>query len=112
MKKIVWVSSILLIIGFARLSNDPLNDIANFIIAGSIPGTSASIGLWSTLLLALILLWIVNLGFRKARLQMLEHTAAQIKAEEEKLRFKESNSGEASQLSRSVIAAPTAENTI
>jgi hypothetical protein len=112
MKKMVWLSVILGIIGFATLSNDPLNDTANFIIAGSVPGTDISIGLWSTLLLAFMLLWVVNLGFKKARLQMLEHTATQIKNEEEKIQFKESNSGESINSGRSVIAAPTAENAI
>lgn len=109
MKKALWASAVLAIIGFVTWSSDPLNDVANFIIAGSIPGTDTSIGLWSTLLLAAVLLLLVRLGFKHASLQMLEHTATQIKAEEAQAEFKSAHEGEFDRSKRSVIAAPSSE---
>lgn len=112
MKKATWVSVLTATVGFMVLSNDPLNDTVNFIIAGSIPGTNLSIGFWSTLLLAAILLWCVHLGFKKAKLQMLEHTATQIKAEQAKAEFEDSNKTQFNRKNRSVIAARSSESTI
>lgn len=112
MKKLLWASIVVAIVSFVVWSSDPLNDSVNFIIAGSIPGTDLSIGLWSTLLLAVFLLWLVHLGFKKARLQMLEHTAKQIKSEEAKAEFKEAHDGEFDRSKRSVIAARSSESII
>ncbi len=106
MKKIVWGSILVAIVSFIVWSKDPLNEAVNFIIAGSVPGTNISIGLWSTLLLAVFLLWVVSRGFKRTKLQMLEHTAHEIKKTQAETEFKETYSGDFDRSKRSVIAAP------
>lgn len=106
-KKITWVIVLVAVAWFVTWSNDPINDTANFIIAGSIPGTSLSIGLWSTLLLSALLFWLVWLGIKHANLQMLEHTAQQIKKDQAETDFHESTGFTFDTTKRSVIAAPS-----
>jgi len=108
MKKIVWGIVLVSVISFVVFSSDPLNDVANFIIGGSIPGTNKSIGVWSTLLLVGILLWLVRLGFKRASLQVIEHQTKQTKAEKEST--DSSYVGQFNPKQRSVIAAPKVEN--
>jgi hypothetical protein len=109
MRKFVWACIAIIGIGFIIISNDPLNEAANFIIGGSIPGTQYSIGAWSSLLLVAILMWVLSRGLRRARFQMLEHTAKMITKEQtdisktiEDVTFDRRNRG--------VIAAPKAES--
>lgn len=109
MKKIAWAAALAAIVSFIVWSGDPLNDTVNFIIAGSIPGTNVSIGLWSTLCLAVLLLWLVRLGYQKVKLQMLEQTAKQIKTEQAKNEFESSHKTEFDRSQRSVIAARSSE---
>lgn len=109
-KKVLWAIILITLTSFAIRSNDPINDAANFIIAGSIPGTNESIGMWSTLLVAGFLLSLVWLGIKSTAFQMLEHTAKQIKQEEAKEAFEESNMT-FDHSKRSVIAAPSHELT-
>ena len=101
----LWAGILIAIISFIVLSKDPLNDTVNFIIAGSIPGTHVSIGFWSVIGLALSILWFIHRGVKNTRLQMLEHTATQIKTERAKDEFKQTNSVESDKKRRSVIAA-------
>lgn len=112
MKKIVWGSILVVVVSFMVWSKDPLNETVNFIIAGNVPGTSISIGFWSTLLLAAIMLWLVTLGFKKAKLQMLEHTAKEIKKAEAEKEFQETNSGIFDRSKRSVISAPRTDTVL
>lgn len=106
MKRVAWAVVSAAIVGFIVWSKDPLNDTVNFIIAGSIPGTKLSIGLWSTLILAAILLWLVRLGFKAARLQMMEETTPQIKIKSTKVTLEEPKTIKFDHSKRSVIAAP------
>lgn len=108
MRKIIWGSVLVAIVGFVIFSGDPLNDFANFIIGGSIPGTNRSIGVWSTLLLVMILLWAVSRGFKRAKFQMIEHGTNQFKKESKTASDSEISKFDPKQ--RSVIAAPKAEN--
>lgn len=110
MRKIVWASLIFAVIGFTVWSSDPLDDAVNFIIGGSIPGTTLALGLWPTLLIAIGITLVIRRGIRRARLQMLDSTAKQIKSEAIKNDFAEKNSGHTFDKSkRSVIAAPTSD---
>lgn len=93
------------IIGFIIWSKDPLNDVVNFVIGGTIPSTKHSIGFWSMILLSSVILFILNTILKGLKLQMLAHTAAQIKAEEAKKDFETSHNFEFDPSKRSVIAA-------
>lgn len=105
MKKLVWVSILVAVISFVVWSNDPLNDAANFIIAGSIPGTSISIGFWSTLALASLLLWITYRGFKSQQHKIMEQQTKQNKTESAKKEFEDTHKVEFDRSQRSVIAA-------
>jgi hypothetical protein len=107
MRRIIWGGVFVAVISFVIFSNDPLNDVANFIIGGSIPGTNSSIGMWSTLGLVGFLLWVVTRGFKRTKFQMIEHHNAN-KADEKD--FESSYAGDFDPKERSVIAAPKAEN--
>lgn len=112
MKKLLLCGVLLAIVSFIVWSSDPLNDTVNFIIAGSVPGTDFSIGLWSTIALATALLWAVYRGFKRTQLQMLEQTAKQIKTEQAQNEFEGSHKTEFDRSKRSVIAAPTRESLV
>lgn len=109
-KQWYWAVLLIALCAFCTLSNDPLNDFVNFLIGGSIPGTHFSIGFWSTIAFAGALLFGLLKIFRGLKLQMLEHTANQIKAEQAKQDFAKNNSGDSftfNRSQRSVIAAPS-----
>ena len=112
MKRWLWAGFLIAIISFMIWSKDPLNDVVNFIIGGSIPGTQVSIGFWSAIGLALFILLLIHRGIKNARLEMLEHTAKQIKAEQAQAEFKESSSPEFDSKRRSVIAARTTGSSV
>lgn len=109
MRRTIWAGFLLAIISFVVWSKDPLNDIVNFIIAGSIPGTNLAIGLWSSLLIALVILLVIWRGIRRTRFQLLASTAEQIKAETIQTEFAEKNSSQFDKKHRSVIAAPSTD---
>lgn len=71
MKKVAWGIIVALIIGYLVLSSDPLNEVVNFIIAGSIPGTTVSIGFWSTMLLVGIFMIVIYRAVKNAQHKMI-----------------------------------------
>lgn len=105
MKKLLWAGILASIVGFIVWSNDPLNDTVNFIIAGSIPRTDISIGFWSTILLALLLLWGVFKALKSLRMTMFEQYADQSTSSAAKKAFEDANKIEFDKSQRSVIAA-------
>lgn len=107
MKKALWASVVLAIVSFAMWSKDPLNDVAIFIIAGTIPGTNFSFGFWSTLALAGILLWAVYRALKRQQQLMIEQHTKYNKIERAKKEFEQSHSIEFDRSQRSVIAART-----
>lgn len=108
-KKIIWASIFAAGASFVALSNDPLNDIAGFLIAGNIPGTEVSVGFWSTIAIVCALSWAAWVGMRHASLQMLAHTAMQIKNERLRQESNEATEITFDHSQRSVIAAPSSE---
>ena len=93
MRKMLWIGAVLLVVGFAMWSKDPLNDVVSFIMSGSIPKTNIELNFWQTLGLV---------GARKA---------ADITAEEAKRDFKERSDPESiATKKRSVIAASASES--
>lgn len=98
------------IVGFVVWSHDPIDDTVNFIIGGSIPGTNLALGFWQTVLCIALLLWVIKRMIAKVRLQLLEQTASQIKAEKMKEEFTERHTVTFDPKQRSVIAAPTKSN--
>jgi|GEM_PF-3996939 len=105
MKRALYTGIVLAIIGFIMWSKHPLNDTMNFIIGGSIPGTKYAIGFWSFLPVIGLTLYFVHRGIKNLRLQMLENTAKQIKAEQVKSDFESSSNASFDPSQRSVIAA-------
>ncbi len=105
MRKVLWVSVLMAIVGFIVWSKNPLDDTMNFIIGGSIPGTKHSIGFWSMLGVAGLILTIIHHAYKDLKLQMLAQTAKEIKAEEAKKEFQDSHNFEFDRSKRSVIAA-------
>lgn len=53
MRKMLWIGAVLLVVGFAMWSKDPLNDVVSFIMSGSIPKTNIELNFWQTLGLTL-----------------------------------------------------------
>lgn len=109
MKKIILGVIGIAITTFVMLSNDPLNDTVNFIIAGSIPGTKFSIGFWSTMLLAAVFLLIIRRAVKNARHKMQVFEVKKSKVEKS---AQETNELEFDHSKRSIIAAPTQESVI
>ena len=105
MKKFFWAMVLVAVICFCAWSKNPLDDAVNFIIGGSIPGTKASIGFWSTIAVAAFILIAIKSAFSSLKLQMLAHTAKEIKAEEAEKEFEDSNNFQFDRSKRSVIAA-------
>lgn len=110
MKKLLMSGLVLGAIGlYVTTVNDPLNSLVSFIIAGVVPGTNIMLGMWPTIGVGLLALWLLVKVVRYVRLQMLEITAKEIKAEEEKQVFEAANQGEPAVRNHSVIAAPGSE---
>ena len=105
MKKLLWSLVLIVIVSFAVWSKDPIYDTVNFIIGGTIPGTKLSIGFWSMLGIAGAILLVIRSGLQSLKLQMLAHTATEIKAGEAKKEFETSHNFEFDRSKRSVIAA-------
>lgn len=114
MKKPFWIGFIVAIVSFISLSNDPLNDAVNFIIAGSIPGTNISFGFWSTMLLAFILFLIIRRAASNTRHKVMMHHVEKVKAKNTQSKFEELHTSDSpfDQSQRSVIAARKSESTL
>lgn len=89
MKKLGFVVLISLIILFMMLSNDPLNDTVNFLIAGSIPGTTLALGFWPTMGIVLALCYGLKKYIDHLKDQLIQQTAEQISEENVKKEFQE-----------------------
>lgn len=111
MKKVVWFLAITLVVGFIILSNNPVDEIMNFIIGGSIPGTKIVLGFWPSLGLIALLLWLVRRAASRMRLQMMKRTTEEIKIENAKIDFQNTNNPEQKHKNRSVIAARSIKTT-
>jgi uncharacterized membrane protein len=110
MKKLATALFVAAVVGFILWSHDPIDDTVNFIIGGSIPGTTYALGFWQTIgLIALLLLGLKRI-VTSLRLQFLENTAKQINAEKIKQEFAEQHNVTFDPKMRSVIAAPTKNN--
>lgn len=107
MKKVRVLLVISVIIAFAVWSHDPIDDAANFIVGGLVPGTDIALGFWHTAGVVFLLMWLLKRSVTALRLQLLEHTAKQITAEKVKQEFAEQHSTTFDPKQRSVIAAPT-----
>lgn len=105
MKKLLWASILIAVVSFIVWSNNPIDDTMNFIIGGTVPGTKHSIGFWSMIGFIGLILLAIRSAFRGLKLQMLAHTAREIKAEEAKKDFEASSNFEFDRSKRSVIAA-------
>lgn len=103
-KKIVWGLILVAAVSYVVLSNDPLNDTVNFIIAGSIPGTKISIGFWSTMLVAGALLFIIRRAVKNAQHTMI---ASEIEKKKRTKEMKEATELEFDHSKRAIIAAPS-----
>lgn len=112
MRKVFWAVLLIAIVSFTIWSKDPLNDVVNFIIGGIIPKTNVSIGFWGTIAIATGVLYAVRRAIKNTRLQMLENTAKQIKAEELSSDFESKSAIEFDHSKRSVIAAPATNSTV
>ncbi len=104
-KKLLWGVIVVAVIGFIVWSKNPLDDTVNFIIGGSVPNSDLSIGFWSMAGIILLILLVILKAISNLKLQMLAATAKQIKSEEAKKEFEDSNNFEFDRSQRSVIAA-------
>lgn len=107
MKKVRTILLGMVIVGFIVWSNDPIDDTANFIIGGLVPGTDIALGFWHTVGMIVLCAWAVKRAVTTLRLQLLEHTAKQITAEKMKDEFAAQHNVTFNPKQRSVIAAPT-----
>lgn len=105
MRKLLWAIVLSAVVGFIVWSKNPLDDTVNFIIGGSIPGSEISIGFWSMVGIILLIILIILKAIANLKLQMLEATSKQIKSEEAKKEFEDSNNFEFDRSQRSVIEA-------
>jgi hypothetical protein len=110
MKKLILAVLVSLIIGFMLLSNDPLNDIVNFLIAGSIPGTNLALGFWPTIGIAALLLFGVKKYFNHLNDELLQQTAKQITEETAKSEFKETYGTKDSASKKAIFAHAEFDN--
>ncbi len=107
MKKVVWALVMASVISFLIWSKNPLDEVANFIIGGEVPGTKLVLSFWPSIGLATITLWLVKRWVKSLRVQMLSHTAQEINSEKAQAEFKEAHdSNEFNHKNRAVIAAP------
>lgn len=105
MKKIRAILLVMAMVGFVVWSHDPIDDAANFIIGGLVPGTNIALGFWHTAGVIALLIWAVKRSITALRLQLLEHTAKQITAEKIKDEFSMQHNSSFDPKQRSVIAA-------
>jgi len=113
MKKVFWVGLVVATAGYIASLPSPLNDTFNFIIGGTIPGTSRSLGFWPFMSLVLIAIVLLIRFLHTIRLQMLEGKAKQIKAEQLKEQSQLTAATEEVTFDlkqRSVIAAPSLDS--
>lgn len=106
----MWAIVLLGVVGYGLWLNDPLIDSFDFIIGGIVPGTNTVLGFWPFIGLLLIVLWLLWRGLERTRLQMLENTARQIKAEKAQRAFHEQHSSQSEKpRNRAVIASTSSE---
>jgi len=111
MKKVFWAIVLVAIIGFMMWSKDPLNDVVNFIVAGSIPRTQLSLGFTASVGTMLGLTWLVVRGLKNLHTQMLAHTAKQTETKLTNV-SEEAEIIEFDRTKRSVIAAQPGNSVI
>lgn len=90
--------------------DDPLNSTVSFLIAGTVPGTAITLGLWPSLLVALIALYLLARFVRNVQFRLLEGKAKQISHEQAAEAFKHAHDSEAHSKNTAVIAAPKSES--
>lgn len=112
MRRLVWGAVLVAILSFMVWSKNPIDDTMNFIIGGSIPHSTASLGFWPMMTLAAGILLLIRRSLKNTRMKMIEASTQHNKVEQAAVEFKEQNSGETFDKSlRSVIAARS-ESTI
>ncbi len=111
MRKMLWIGAVLLVVGFAMWSKDPLNDVVSFIMSGSIPKANIELNFWQTLGLVGVFSGLLVAASKALQFEMLARKAADITAEEAKRDFKERSDPESiATKKRSVIAASASES--
>lgn len=87
--------------------DDPLNSTVSFLIAGTVPGTDITLGLWPSLVVALAFLYLFAKLVGRVQYRFLEGKAQQITHENIAREFKETHDSETVVKNKSVIAAPS-----
>lgn len=108
--RITWVSIFIAFTAYCLLVDDPLNSTVGFFLAGIVPGTDITLGLWPTLALSLVGVLLAKRLTSHIQLRMLSSTATSIKKEKLKADFIEKNSSETVKKNPAVIAAPTIQS--
>lgn len=91
------------ILSYIKIANNPIDDAMNFIIGGSIPGTKLAIGFWPSIGLILLTVWLIKKYVSSIKLQMLEHTAKDIKAENKRKEFSENYGDSDKKLQKAIL---------
>ncbi|MCA9308797.1 hypothetical protein KC973_00310 [Candidatus Saccharibacteria bacterium] len=107
--RLLFGLGVILIGAYVVLIDDPLNSTVSFLIAGTVPGTAITLGLWPSLVLTLACLYLLTKLLGRVQYRLLEGKARQITHETAAREFEESHNSEASAKNRSVIAAPKSE---
>ena len=105
-----FVLAALLVGGFIVLSNDPLNDTVNFLIAGSIPGTNIALGFWPTIGLVAIMIFGIKIYLNHLNDEYIEHTAKLITEEKRQEDFKNTYGSHDPKLRNSILGSAEFDN--
>ena len=107
--RLLFGLGVILIGAYVVLIDDPLNSTVSFLIAGTVPGTSITLGLWPSLVFALACLYLLTKLLGRVQYRLLEGKAKQITHEVAAREFKESHDSETPIKNSAVIAAPKSE---
>lgn len=111
MRKMLWTGAVLLIVGFAMWSKDPLNDVVSFIMSGSIPRSDIVLNFWQTVGVVGVCSALIVAAGKAVQFEMLGRKAADIKEEQAKQEFKDQSDPEpTASKNHSVIAAGVPES--
>ncbi len=90
MRKLYILIILGLLIAYVTWSKNPIDDLMNFILGGTIPGTKTALGFWPMIGMIIVQLGLLVRFVGHLKLQMLEHTAKQITSEKARDDFAES----------------------
>jgi len=102
-RKLYFLIILGLLVTYVTWSKNPIDDTMNFILGGTIPGTKTALGFWPMIGMIIAMFGLLIRFVGHLKLQMLEHTAKQIKTEKALDKFTQSYDTKDPDLQKAVL---------